>query len=277
MHRRMMRSRPVNSAFVTLLLGDAYLPGVIALANSLERAKSRYPLIVMFRKNRQDIRSLKNNNIILCPMDSIPFSEAFCQKHSRSYQHKHSPFTKGRKPCFHQPLDNFYKLCLWTLTDYDSLVFLDADLVVIRNIDKLMEYPEGCAAPNLYETLDDFNRMNSGVFTARPSLKTFDWMIAALDKPGAYWKRTDQTFLQSIWPDWQGLPYTYNALQYLYYNIPVLWRWDQIRVVHYQYEKPWEKDNPKKDQLQLLIQLWESFYYGDALPEKVLKMMGTSS
>ena len=58
---------------------------------------------------------------------------------------------------------------------------LDADALVLQNVDKLLDYPQFCAAPNVYEGLGDFHRMNSGVFTARPDPATFEDMLAKLD------------------------------------------------------------------------------------------------
>ena len=122
------------------------------------------------------------------------------------------PFTKGNKPVFHDPLHNFVKLRLWELEQFDSVVFLDADTLVIHNIDKLFGYPEFSAAPNLYESLADFHRLNSGVFSAKPSCRTYASMLARLDQPDAFWKRTDQTFLEAYSPTGTA-PYTYNTLQ----------------------------------------------------------------
>ena len=104
-------------------------------------------------------------------------------------------------------------------------MFLDADTLVLRNIDRLFEYPEFSAAPNVYESVADFRRLNSGVFAARPSEATFAAMLERLDVPGAFWKRTDQTFLQAFFPDWQGLPVYDNLLQYVWLNLPELWDW----------------------------------------------------
>jgi alpha-N-acetylglucosamine transferase len=97
----------------------------------------------------------------------------FNARHQRDRLHADAPFTKGNKPAFHTPLDNFAKLRLWELEQYDNVVFIDADAIVVRNIDRLFSYPEFSAAPNVYEGLADFHRLNSGVFTAKPSKKTF--------------------------------------------------------------------------------------------------------
>ena len=105
------------------------------------------------------------------------------------------------------------------------MVFLDADTLVLKPIDRLFDYPEFSAAPNVYESVADFRRLNSGVFAARPSPATFAAMLARLDTPGAFWKRTDQTFLEAFFPDWQGLPVYDNLLQYVWFNLPELWDW----------------------------------------------------
>ncbi len=131
----------------------------------------------------------------------------------------------------------------------------------------LFEYPEFCAAPNVYESLADFHRMNSGVFTARPDPATFEAMLARLDRPGAFWRRTDQTFLQDFFPRWHGLPVFCNMLQYVWFNLPELWSWEAIRVLHFQYEKPWQADNPKADRLRPLIDLWQAYAGDEPVPD----------
>jgi alpha-N-acetylglucosamine transferase len=58
-----------------------------------------------------------------------------------------------------------------------------------------------------------------------------------------------------------------NMLQYVWFNLPELWDWKQIGVLHYQYEKPWEQDHPKADKLRPLIDLWQAFHQGKAIPD----------
>jgi alpha-N-acetylglucosamine transferase len=140
---------------------------------------------------------------------------------------------------------------------------------VLHNIDRLFGFPEFVAAPNLYESLQDVHRLNSGVFVAQPNRRTLDRMMLRLDRPGAFWKRTDQTFLQSFFPDWYGLPYIYNTLQYVWFNLPQLWDWNLIKVIHYQYEKPWQEPHPRRELLQPLIDVWWQIYENGRLPERL--------
>ncbi len=257
--------RPPNSdcAYVTLVTNDDFALGAKALLRSLTLSDTKADLVVLHTGGVPDgaLEPLRMLGARLVAIDLLPTCDAFNAAHARSQIHSKAPFKKGNKPAFHTPLDNFAKLRLWQL-DYDRVVFLDADTLVLQSCDRLFDYPEFSAAPNVYESLSDFHRLNSGVFTARPDQGTFERMLDILDQPGAFWQRTDQTFLQQFFPDWHGLPVTFNMLQYVWFNMPDLWHWPSIHVVHYQYEKPWQKDHPKTNTLAPLISLWQT-YAGD--------------
>ncbi|MEM7216991.1 MAG: glycosyltransferase [Pseudomonadota bacterium] len=256
----------VRFAYATLVSSPDYVLGATALARSLHAVESKAPLLALCTDTAFDVADLERAGAQPLHVAPPALSDEFRQRHSRKAIHAAAPFTKGNKPAFHDPLNNFAKLCLWQLTDCERIVFLDADTLVIKNIDRLFGYPEFSAAPNLYESLDDMHRLNSGVFVAEPSTATYERMLAVLDAPDAYWRRTDQTFLETFFPAWHGLPYTFNALQYVYFNLPALWRWDSINVVHYQYEKPWQADNPKADLLRDLIGLWHQVLETGEIP-----------
>ena len=260
-----------SRAFVTLVTNAGYLPGAVALIRSLRRTGTPADIVVLHTGGvgSEALAGLAAMGARLAACDLLPTSGAFDAAHARSEIHGRNPFTKGGKPAFHTPLDNFVKLRLWQLEDYARVVFIDADALVLRNCDRFFAYPEFSAAPNVYEGLVDFRRMNSGVFTARPDAKTFAAMLERLDTPGAFWKRTDQTFLQTFFPDWNGLTVYDNMLQYVWFNLPELWDWSMIRVLHFQYEKPWQADHPKAEQLAPLIALWRAYYTGTGVPEDI--------
>lgn len=260
--------RPAESdhAYVTLVSNPFYMPGVEALLKSLRLFSTTADLVVMHRGlSSEHLAKLRNYRVRLIAADLLPTSEAFDLTHARDALHKRAAFTKGGKPDFHTPLDNFVKLRLWQL-DYDRCVFIDADAVVLRPVDKLFEFPEFCAAPNVYDGLDGFHRMNSGVFTARPDQRTYRDMLAQLDQPGMFWRRTDQTFLQNYFPDWGGLSVHHNTLQYVWLNMPELWSWEDIRILHFQYEKPWQ-DHDKVPLLRPLIDLWRAIANDQPVPD----------
>jgi len=253
-------------AYVTLVTNADYGLGALALARSLRAVDSAWPLVVLATSGAGRLDELEAQGCVVKTVAQPTLSPGFRRRHERGALHARDPYTKGVKPAFHDPLDNFCKLSTWQLTEYQRTVFLDADTLVIKNIDRLFGYPEFSAAPNLYHELEDIHRLNSGVFVAQPSQSTYAAMLSQLDTPGVFWRRTDQTFLEHYFPDWHGLPYTYNALQYIYFRIPELWRWSSIKVVHYQFEKPWETGHPKSDELKPLIDLWHTVLAGKPIP-----------
>ena len=261
--------RPAGSrhAYVTLVTNADYVPGVRALIRSLRLTGTDADLVVLHTGGvaAEALAPASALGARLVRTELLPVSAAFAEAHARGRLHAAAPFTKGGKPPFHTPLDNFAKLRLWQL-DYERVVFIDADAIVLRPCDRLFDYPEFCAAPNVYESLGDFHRLNSGVFTARPAQATFEAMLAALDAPGAFWRRTDQTFLQHFFPDWHGLPLVYNMLQYVWFNLPDLWDWPSIRILHYQYEKPWQ-EHAKAAALAQPIALWHAFAGDGPVPD----------
>lgn len=255
------RAARSDRAFVTLVTNADYALGARALLRSIMLSGTDADICVLHTDVAvAHLAPLSGLGARLVRCELLPTSPAFNAAHARDALHGRAAFTKGEKPPFHTPLDNFAKLRLWQL-DYARVVFVDADALVLQNVDKLFDYPEFCAAPNVYESLADFHRMNSGVFTARPSQATYRDMLARLDVPGVFWRRTDQSFLQEYFPDWHGLPVFCNMLQYVWFAMPQLWRWRDIRILHFQYEKPWQ-DHAKADRLRPLIELWRA-YAGD--------------
>ena len=256
-------------AYVTLVTNADYALGGLALARSLKAARSEWPLVVLATAEAPT-DALRAEGCQIHRVAQPPLPDDFRVRHERAALHRRDPYTKGDKPAFHDPLDNFCKLALWRLTQFKRVVFLDADALVIQNIDRLFGYPEFSAAPNLYDSLSDMHRLNSGVFVAEPSTATYDDMLGRLTVPEVFWRRTDQTFLESYFPDWHGLPYTYNALQYVYFKFPELWHWPSIKVVHYQFEKPWQPDHGRATLLRPLIDLWHTVLEGKPVPADLM-------
>ena len=67
----------------------------------------------------------------------------------------------------------FTKLKVWTLTQYKKCVFLDADTLVVQNVDELFDRPELSAAPDIGWP-DIFN---SGVFVFEPLMSTYHGLL----------------------------------------------------------------------------------------------------
>ena len=151
------------NAYVTLVTNADYAMGATALARSLRMTHTTADIVVLHTGGvtEADLDPLRTLGCRLLSVEHLPLSDAFNERHARGKLHAAAPFTKGRKPLFHSPLDNFCKLRLWEMTEYTSCVFIDAASIVLRNIDKLFRYPEFSAAPNAYASLADLLRLYS--------------------------------------------------------------------------------------------------------------------
>ena len=76
----------------------------------------------------------------------------------------------------------FSKLHAWRLTQYDKCVFLDADTLVLENLDELFDREELSAAPDIGWP-DCFN---SGVFVFEPLLETFTNLLEMARQTGSF-------------------------------------------------------------------------------------------
>lgn len=76
----------------------------------------------------------------------------------------------------------FSKIHAWRLIHYTKCVFLDADTLVLTNVDELFEREEISASPDIGWP----DLFNSGVFVFQPSLEIFADLVDLAQKEGSY-------------------------------------------------------------------------------------------
>ena len=76
----------------------------------------------------------------------------------------------------------FSKIHAWRLTHYTKCVFLDADTLVLQNVDELFDREELSAAPDIGWP-DCFN---TGVFVFVPSMETFRNLLDLAKQSGSF-------------------------------------------------------------------------------------------
>ncbi len=220
----------MKTAYATTLCnGDGYVPGVETLGKSLRARGTQVPMVAMVTEDvSQEARArLMEQGWRIRNVEPV---------------RNPSPATMQLFPRF----DNvFTKLRAWELTDFDKVVFLDADTLVLQNIDELFDRPEIAAAPDFFMS----DRFNSGVMVLAPSQRTFDRMVKALSSADSY-DGGDQGFLNSYFENWYGmsvehrLPAGYNmhhfVYQFLQAHSSVCKELDkEIKILHYTLQKPW--------------------------------------
>merc|ERR1712093_716952 len=116
----------MSRAWVTLLTRTNYIAGAVLLAHSLQKHKSKYPLIILYTPSlpKECLPALRHevslSNAILRP------TEALIPKEQRN-------LIAARFE------DTWTKLRTFELFEYERLVFLDADMLVFRSMDELFD------------------------------------------------------------------------------------------------------------------------------------------
>jgi Glycosyl transferase family 8 len=214
----------------TLTHGDTYAPGVEALGRSLRATGTQEPMVLMVTPDvpERTRRSLASQGWALHPIEPL-------QNPARADQLLFPRFDKV-----------FTKLRAWELDGFDKVVLLDADMVVLQNIDSLFDRPELAAAPDFLVP----HRFNSGLMVLDPSRDKLAHMLQALAVSPTY-DGGDQGFLNEFFGDWytgpegRRLPTWYNLPNFIYqfmHGHPSL-RVELLReakIIHYLVQKPWQ-------------------------------------
>lgn len=262
-------------AFVSIITSDDYLRGLLVLHRSLIDINTQYPFLTLIT---EDIS-----------VDTV----SVLDKH-------HIPYkiikTKINNPTdvdqSHRWFPTYSKLNIFDQTQYDKVVYLDADMLILRNIDELFKFPHMSAviAGGMLPGKSTRKHLNSGMFVLEPSHELFEDMMSkigkieklesggSIDKPR---RGSDQDFLNAYYLDWPNqkelqLDHKYNIIHYLLdeYNESFGYSIENgpkpISILHYaSYLKPWDinekikeelRNDPKKILELKAIQLWQDLY-----------------
>ena len=142
------------------------------------------------------------------------------------------------------------------MTNYEKLVFVDADCVALCSIDEMMDFPSVSAVKDV-----GYGGISAGVMVLEPNMDFFNDIMANLDNDVYDNTYSDQSFLDWFLKDrkcWNEIPIAYNVLQK---RIPLQ---EGVKIYHYNGQKPWiaDKDNTCHWQMgnNEIYQLWNYFY-----------------
>lgn len=115
-------------SFITLLSSKNYLEGVLVLDNSLKKVGSKYPLTVLVSLD------LYNNYKEI--VEILAFNKIEYQILEKKIT---LPVEITQKIYSKRWINTFDKLQVFGLTSYSKIVFLDSDMLVVKNIDHLFD------------------------------------------------------------------------------------------------------------------------------------------
>ncbi|KAK6160722.1 hypothetical protein DH2020_004103 [Rehmannia glutinosa] len=212
-----------REAYATVLhSSESYVCGAITLAQSLLQTRTRRDLILLLDTSISEPKRLA--------LSRAGWTLRFIKRirNPRAEKNSYNEY-------------NYSKFRLWQLTDYDKIIFIDSDVVVLRNLDILFHFPQMSATGN------DGSIFNSGIMVIEPSNCTFRMFMKRRDEIVSY-NGGDQGFLNEVFVWWHRLPRRVNFLKNFWSNSSIeagvknqLFGSDPPKLysIHYLGLKPW--------------------------------------
>lgn len=165
---------------------------------------------------------------------------------------------------------NLNKLHIWTWTQYEKIVFVDADVLCKGSLVDLFQIPgDFAAAPDVWWNILIDNKFNSGVIVIRPNLEEFRSLVKAVSDPEMHSPNdADQAFLNNYYKfRYFGLPYKYNFNLVMFNYFKPEWDqlWEEAVFVHFTTRKPSPTDHCNRDCDHWEILSWYSMVYQEML------------
>ncbi|GAA5927586.1 glycosyltransferase family 8 protein [Sporobolomyces koalae] len=259
---------PPRFAYCTLLTSDSYLAGALTTVNSVldvepyvPHHERKFDVVCLVSPATVGHSSLKALEKVF---DSVVGVEQIMTESWGNLD------LLGRRDL----AASLTKLHAFRLSQYDRIIFLDADTLVLRPLSHLFELSAPFSAAPDQGWPDAFN---SGVMVFEPSRATFDGLIDMMKSRGT-WDGGDQGLLNDYFPNWNRLSFTYNVTPSSYYTYaPAYKRHGQdVSVLHFiGKDKPWKRgtrgtydpEAASKDYYDLVGQWFDVFerHFGSVL------------
>lgn len=235
----------VARAIVSFITSDDFLMPVQALVASL-RATGMQERVLLLHTSQVD-------QSVLSRLSSDPLIET---RLVEAIPNPHQTDVAGWRN------SGFTKLRIWEQTDFQKLVYIDADCLVLENISELFDRPSPSFCPDVFPP----DKFNAGVIVLEPSREVFAQMMQQVGKLPSH-DGGDTGFLNSFysswfeWPPEHRMPFRYNALRTLYWfthQNPGYWNAVKpIKILHFcSTPKPWDSNAQKGD----LEAIWWQHY-----------------
>lgn len=194
-----------KTAVVTLVMGESgYVAGAIALGQSLIEQGSKMQRVVLVTpdvsKESRDSMNKLWKVVVTDPIycnHKLPKSMTESGEYDLNGEQYQAGIRRWSSTCT--------KFAAWKLTQYDRIVFMDSDLVVVEPIDDVLygfSNATFVAAPETFPP-DNFN---SGFMVITPSMKTFDYLLEVNERIGSAEGGDQGVFNNGLCPEWYCTP-----------------------------------------------------------------------
>ncbi len=257
-----------KNAYVTLVCDNNFFMGAIAWAESLKETGTQNDIVILVTENVDEalqktltgvgrvvvvpyIENPNESNNKALPKQKLGYEESKWEEWKQRYPGK-------RQECL------FNKMHLFSMVEYQKLVFMDSDTIALSNLDELFERPPWSAVPDMVPP-DTFN---SGLLVIEPSVALYRYLTRMM-KEIPSWNGGDQGFFNTLIPDWFQCPPIYR-LSYVFNSMSKVKLWYRaswlliqkqgIKVLHFSPSKPWKDPKFEDPNFGSLHQVWWKFF-----------------
>lgn len=231
----------MNYSYVTLLSNDSYLFGVILLNKSLKDTNAQYPLVVLATTDvsKPVLNILEQLGLKYKTVEPIQSDEMLQYNMTIN-----NIFAKTWYSCL-------TKFELFNMIEYEKIVYLDADILVLKNLDHLFKCPHLTSALDgeYFNIWPDDPHFNAGIMVIEPNIEEYQKIMDFTTTEAlTHWNKlqciADQEILNMYFNDWNN---NTNLHLNKYYDIfaPYIQeeQIDDIKencyFIHYVGRKPW--------------------------------------
>lgn len=252
-------ARRPTQAYVTFVTTDDYALAALSMGYSIRLTGSYRTLHCLVADGISDtaIQALSQvfDSVERVPALSNPNVEADFR--AKMLPDLISLFPKWVHNGYHAEL--FTKLRVFNMTQYSKAIYVDADILMLKNIDELFGRPSLTAVADMMPP-DIFN---SGLMVIEPDDRMLADMLKKMHKLPSY-NGGDQGFLNAYFPTWNSLsstfrlPYYYNLQTKLRTFTKTAWVREarKAKLVHYSPTKPWRDVKCEDEKYKDLHRLW---------------------
>ena len=154
-----------DNAYVCVLSTESYVPGVLALAYSLCAVKTKFPFFVLVPEHQHaqfsHILSAYSIRVLSAPpieIDADILDQSVVDQRVSYWR------------------DTFFKLQIAKLKQFTKIVLLDADMIVLRNIDHVFAFPHMSAVAAGQIKHPHWVQLNSGFMVIEPT-DSFEYLV----------------------------------------------------------------------------------------------------
>ena len=179
--------------YLSVITTDDYAIGAVALWESLRATRAQYGLVVVITRNVSQPceRSLQRAGLTTLRVD---------QQLQR---------TRGSDRALRHWDNTFSKLLMFEMVQFERIVYLDGDILVLRNLDHLFERPHMSAAvpDRLMPGHESWVQLCSALMVIEPQAGLASAIMRHVPTVEAKMKSfSDQDLLHEQFPDWPSHP-----------------------------------------------------------------------